>query len=311
MKIDPSHFLSTISQAAGKDLAETLSAEAAEQMGKPEWAGMLMTEVSTMQSQAREDRLRGGGAVEVGEDGAVSVSAGGTVGTGEGFGKLSQDDLEGISTEIGAAFTSFAARNAAKNPESDRYTTQLDPTANSDRLAYIQPIAEQIAIDNFGKLRPALAAEAVIRMIDQEPTSVKPAKGGGFEVRVRGIDPFTISEGLYERLTDARIKYGPQPDGTEPAFRQGRDTRRAMGQLPMLPDYDPTRSRVVPAFTPRAGEAGPAEAVDTGYTGPIIQSNPAVGEEVVVPEVFIHPSVRHLRGGGGGPRQPQRLVPVR
>ena len=314
MKINPSDFLTVITAAEGKTPAETLSRESAVDMGHPEWAGRSMDEVGTMQAEAKETRLRGGGAVGV-EAGDEAGGGGGTVGTGEGFGKLSQGDLEGISTEVKESFTNYAASVAAKGTEGDKYTTQLSPEANSDVMAYIQPIAEQIAIDNFGKLRPALAAEAVIRMIDQEPTSVKPAKGGRFQIEVRGIDPFTISEGLYQRLADARSKFGPQSDGTEPAFRQGSDTRRAMGQLPMLPDYDPTRSRVVPNLRTvrRPSEAGlepGPEAVPTRPSIPAVQAHPAVGGAVEIPDWLIHESVKNV-GGGGGPRQSQRLVPVR
>ena len=260
MKIDPSHFLSTISQAAGKDLEETLSAEAAEQMGRPELAGLPRTEVGTIQAEEKEKRLRGGGAVGV-ERG--DEAGGGVVGTGEGFGKLSQSDLSDIADDVTKGFERFAASSGSKEA---KYTTDLDPESNSDLLMQVRPIAEQIAIDNFGTLRPDLAASAVMRMIDQEPVSVKPAKGGGFEVKLKGMDPFTISDGLYERLTDARVKYSGVTEDEQASYRNPRALRRDLQKFPYLTPGDTGRNRVVPAFTPGGAEAVPTE-VPRGRTG--------------------------------------------
>ena len=269
MKIDPSHFLSTMSQAAGKDLEATLSPEAAEQMGKPEWAGMLMTEVATMQAEAKENRLRGGGggAVDVSGEEIVSKPAKGPTAEQE------EQTVEGVKE----AFANIAANHAMFNENDAKYTTDLDPSTNSNLMMNIRPIAEQIALDNRG-VRPALVAEAIVNMVDNRPTSVKAGDDeNSFIVQVEGGPPLTFNKDLYHRLSVTRANLSPEEEARQETLQQNlRDIRQAPEFAPgFVPDYDPTRYPVGERVggAPVVGEAVPTQIpsrVPVAPTVPII-----------------------------------------
>lgn len=283
MNVNPSSFVSLIAQAAGREDKDIKAAGSFAEAASGE-LGVDVTGWTTAQINAyRQSKT----------DKAKDAT--------EAKGKaLTPEQRNQVVGSVSAAFEAVAD-NALRNGEGD-LAEKL--TGNSDLMMNIRPITEQIAMDN-PELRPELAVSAVVKMIDQAPTSAS-IDGDKITIKVEGTPAFSMDKDLYYRLADVRSKFAAPEDVTQDQYNQQlSDLRRTpeFGLGSDLRPYDPNRNQdnIVEELTPPTRYqpsadhkvTRPSEAVSTEMPAPWIRQHPAVGGgAVVVPQWLLHPAVR-------------------